>query len=257
MSASFSVVERRSRLPVPAKEAFAWHERPGAFERLLPPWERVEVLERSGGVQNGARTVLRLRTGPVWTRWEAVHRDYVPGRQFADEQVEGPFSRWVHLHRFEPDADGMSVLLDRVEFAPPFGAIGAASGMWVARPRIERMLAYRHRVLAGDLAAHHRFRDRPRLHVAITGATGLLGSLLEPFLTTGGHRVTRVVRGKPAEGEVGWDPAAGWMDAERLEGVDAVVHLAGENVGVRWTDERKRRIVDSRVDATRLRRRRI
>lgn len=209
-------------------------------------------MERSAGIQDGARTVLRVRIGPAWVRWSALHRDYFAGRQFVDEQVEGPFSHWMHLHRFEADAGGGSVLTDRIEFAPPFGTVGAATGMWVARPRIERMLAYRQRVVAGDLAAHARFNDRPRLHVAVTGATGLFGSMLLPFLTTGGHRVTRIVRGRPGEGEVGWDPATGWIDAERLEGVDAVVHLAGENVGARWTDERKRRIVESRVEGTRV-----
>ncbi len=252
MPSPFSVVERRARLPVPVEEAFAWHERPGAFERLTPPWERVEVLERSGGIRDGARTAIRVRAGPLSTRWVAVHRDFVPGRQFADEQVEGPFSHWIHLHRFDPAGPDASVATDRIEFAPPFGTAGVAAGMWVARPRIERMLAYRHRLLQGDLAEHARFRDRPRLHVAVTGASGLLGSALLPFLTTGGHRVTRMVRGKAGEGEVGWDPASGWIDAERLEGVDAVVHLAGENVGARWTAGRKRRMVESRVNGTRL-----
>jgi uncharacterized protein (TIGR01777 family) len=89
--------------------------------------------------------------------------------------------------------------------------------------------------------------------VAITGATGLLGRTLSAFLMTGGHRVTRVVRAAPGAGDVHWDPARGRIDAAGLEGVDAVVHLAGENVASgRWTPERKRRIRDSRVAGTRL-----
>src|SRR5262245_46945652 len=102
MPSPFLVVERQSRLPVPADEAFAWHARPGAFERLSPPWEHIEVLERSGGIEDGSRVVLRVRSGPVRMRWVAVHRDYVRDRQFVDEQVEGPFTHWAHLHRFEP-----------------------------------------------------------------------------------------------------------------------------------------------------------
>jgi uncharacterized protein (TIGR01777 family) len=252
MPSPFLVVERQSRLPVPAEEAFAWHARPGAFERLSPPWERTEVVERSGGIEDGARVVLRVRSGPLRVRWVAVHRDYVPDRQFVDEQVEGPFTHWAHLHRFEPLGADASIATDRVEFAPPFGTLGAASGMWVARPRIERMLAYRHRILPADLRDHARYRDRPRLRVAVTGATGLLGSALIPFLTTGGHTVMPVVRGRPRAGQIGWDPAAGRLDPEQLEGVDAVIHLAGENVGTRWTRERKQRIAESRVQGTRL-----
>jgi uncharacterized protein len=246
----FTIIERRSQLPVRADEAFDWHARPGALERLAPPWERLEVLERQGGIEDGGRTVLRVGVGPFRTRWVAVHRDYEPGRQFADEQTEGPFASWRHLHRFEPAGDG-SVAIDRIEYSPPFGTLGAAAE-FVARPRVERMLEYRHRVLAGDLAAHAAFRDRPRLHVAITGASGLLGTALTHFLTTGGHRVTPITRARGRSGAIHWDPARAEIDRAALEGVDAVVHLAGESVGRRWTAERKRRIHESRIEGTRL-----
>ena len=91
------------------------------------------------------------------------------------------------------------------------------------------------------------------LTVAVTGASGLLGRALVPFLTAGGHRVLRLVRRAPGPGEIGWDPSTGTIDAAALEGVDVVVHLAGENIaGGRWTAARKRRITASRLDGTRL-----
>ncbi len=124
--------------------------------------------------------------------------------------------------------------------------------MWLARPRAERMLEYRHETVRADLAAHHRFRDRAPLRVAITGASGLIGSALTPFLTTGGHTVTPVTRRRGSPNAIHWDPATGEIDAAAFEGLDAVVHLAGENVGMRWTAERKRRMWDSRVGGTRL-----
>ncbi len=255
MRSPFRIVERRVRLPVGAEEAFAWHARPGALERLSPPWERFEVLERRGGIEDGARVVARVGLGPARFRWVAVHRDHIPGRQFVDEQVEGPFSSWVHLHRFDPEGPDACVATDRIEYTPPFGTLGAAADMWVVHGRLERMLGYRHRLLPHDLDAHAEFRARPRLRVAITGASGLLGSTLAPFLTTGGHAVVPVVRRRAGadEGEaITWDPAAGRLDGERLRGVDAVVHLAGENIGTRWTEQRKRRIRDSRLGPTRL-----
>jgi uncharacterized protein (TIGR01777 family) len=252
MPSPFHVIERTSTLPVSAEEAFAWHERPGAFERLTPPWERVEVLARTGGIEDGARTTLRVHTGPVPLRWVAVHRDYIQGRRFVDEQAEGPFSHWVHQHLFEPIGPAASLYTDRIEFAPPFGTLGAAAGMWLARPRVERMLAYRHPMLREDLAAHARFPDQGPLQVAVTGASGMLGLALTPFLTTGGHRVTPVSRQARPGDAIRWDPASGAVDVSAFEGFDAVVHLAGENVGVRWTRERKRRIRESRVDGTRL-----
>jgi uncharacterized protein (TIGR01777 family) len=251
MPSSRAVVERSSRLPFPAEAAFAWHERPGAFERLTPPWEQVRVLERTGGIEDGARTVLRVG-GPIALRWVALHRDYEPGRQFADQQIEGPFARWTHLHRFEPDGPNACVLTDRIEYAPPLGHLGAAVDPVLIRPRLERMLAYRHELLPGDLKAHDRFADRQRLRIAVTGASGLIGSALVPFLTTGGHPVTRLVRRRAGAGEAMWDFDKGRIDAAKLEGLDAVVHLAGENIAARWTDVRRRRIKVSRVIGTRF-----
>jgi uncharacterized protein (TIGR01777 family) len=92
------------------------------------------------------------------------------------------------------------------------------------------------------------------MEVAITGAGGLIGSALVPFLRTGGHAVTRLVRRAPAaDDEIRWDPDRGAIDADALEGVDAVVNLAGENLGEgRWSERRKALFRDSRVDSTRL-----
>jgi hypothetical protein len=90
------------------------------------------------------------------------------------------------------------------------------------------------------------------LDVAISGASGFIGTALSASLRADGHRVLRLVRGGVTGGdEIGWDPDAGRIDAPALEGVDAVVHLAGEGIGEqRWTDEQKRRIRDSRVRGT-------
>jgi len=69
MAGSSEVIERSVMLPVGAEEAFAWHERPGALERLIPPWERIEVLERSDGITDGDRVVVRIHEGPIALRW--------------------------------------------------------------------------------------------------------------------------------------------------------------------------------------------
>jgi uncharacterized protein (TIGR01777 family) len=94
-----------------------------------------------------------------------------------------------------------------------------------------------------------------RLRVAVTGATGLVGGALWPALATAGHRVDRVSRRPPRPGttDIHWDPASGRLDAHALEGVDAVVHLAGESIAAgRWTAAVKARIRESRVEGTRL-----
>lgn len=91
------------------------------------------------------------------------------------------------------------------------------------------------------------------MSVAVTGSRGLVGSALVPFLTTEGHRVLRLVR-EAAGGPdaVRWDPASGIQDPARLARVDAVVHLAGENIAARrWTEAQKDAIRRSRVEGTR------
>jgi uncharacterized protein (TIGR01777 family) len=91
------------------------------------------------------------------------------------------------------------------------------------------------------------------MKVLISGATGLIGSALIPELESGGHQITRLTRSPGSGSDVGWNPDAGEIDTSRLEGHDAVVHLAGENIGEgRWTPEKKRRILESRAKGTRL-----
>ena len=101
------------------------------------------------------------------------------------------------------------------------------------------------------------------MHVAITGASGLLGTALSNVLRAGAHRVTGITRSDPGPGELQWSPAEGRIDPAGLRGIDAVVHLAGEKIGfadwsprsiaaARWTPEMKRRIIDSRVAGTSL-----
>jgi uncharacterized protein len=93
-----------------------------------------------------------------------------------------------------------------------------------------------------------------RVDVLVTGAHGLIGSALLPRLRADGHRVVRLVRGDP-EGadDVRWDPDAGTIHAAGLEGVDAVVHLAGAGIGdKKWTPARKQLILDSRIQGTDL-----
>ena len=91
------------------------------------------------------------------------------------------------------------------------------------------------------------------MRVIISGASGLIGSALSTALRGGGHDVVHLVRRPASAGEIQWDPAAGVLAADALDGADAVVHLAGAGIGDhRWTDEYKRELIDSRVKSTTL-----
>lgn len=244
--------EKRLPLPVPAVDAYGWHDQPGAFERLAPPWEPLEVL-MPPRLENGARAKFRMHFGPAHADWVARHEDVQPGQQFVDVQEQGPFASWRHAHVFE-QADAGAFLDDRIEYRLPMGALGeAVAGKWV-RSRLRRMFQYRHDVTRGDLLAHQNFGSAASLRVAVSGSSGLVGSALVPYLTTAGHHVAKMVRkGNSSAHEIQWNPQQQLLDIAALEGTDVVVHLAGESVfGDRWSATKRRRVLESRVDGTRL-----
>jgi uncharacterized protein (TIGR01777 family) len=181
----------------PLDEVFAWHARPGAIVRLMPPW--------------------------------------LPGR-VAAETAALP---WRHIHEFAALAPSSTRVTDHITTPLPDGLL---------RP----VMGYRHRQLTGDLAAHQwarQLRSEP-LTVAITGSSGLVGSALAALLTSGGHRVIRLVRRAPAgDSERRWDPDD--PDPGLLRGTGALVHLAGASIAGRFTAGHKRSIRASRMTPTR------
>ncbi len=249
-----SIFERTMRLPVPAVQAFEWHERPGALERLTPPWEKVRVVARSGdGLKPGAKVTLENRLGPLRLRWEAEHREYVFGKLFRDVALSGPFKRWDHRHEFLDTADGYSELRDRVAYALPGGAAGRWLGGGFVRGKLRALFGYRQAVTRDDLRFALDHVDAPTLRVLVSGASGLVGSALVPFLRTQGHTVLRLVRHTPSSSdEVFWNPDSGEVALDGAGEIDAVVHLAGAGIaGARWSEARKRLIRESRVRGTR------
>lgn len=254
MTGPMQHVEYRTVLPVSAAEAFAWHERPGALERLTPPWERVQVVQRGKNLQPGERVTVIVRIGPVSLPWVAEHRRYVPGVEFQDVQIKGPFAAFEHTHRMEPNGPLACTLVDAIDYRLPGGKLGRIAGDRMIRAKLGRMFRYRHAVTAADLALAAAHPEEPPMKILITGATGLVGEALIPFLTTQGHETFRLVRTMPAEpNDIPWNPVQGELSAARLEGLDAVVHLAGENIaGARWMPAVKQRLRDSRIESTNL-----
>ncbi len=236
---------KKSEMPVSAEQLFSWHENPCALERLTPPWNKVTVLRKDIGLKPGSEVHLKTHIGPIPVTWIARHSEYTAGMEFCDIQVSGPFAKWIHHHRMIPKNEKESYLEDKIEYQVRF-CLGAG----IAKRSIEQLFHYRHTVLRHDLEVQNSI-PTPPLTIAITGASGLVGSELTAFLRSAGHRVLPLVRKEPKEDEILWNINAGKIEAEKLEGVDAVIHLAGENIGSgRWTNEKKKRIEESRVRGT-------
>ncbi len=249
----------RSPMAVSAQELYEWHARPLAFHRLTPPWEDTRVVKQEGAFgTDGFRATVRTHiVGPLNGTWIAEMYDFQPGRRFQDRELKGPFAFFNHTHDFIPDTPTTSFLEDHIEYRPPFGIPGRVFGNGIVRKRLTKVFAYRHVVTASDLARHAKFAHKPRLTVAVTGSRGLIGSELVPFLTTGGHKVVRLLTGNAtppyADGTTwtAWNPNAP-IDPATLEGVDAVIHLAGDGVAEgRWNAAKKKKIMDSRAGPTR------
>ena len=221
-------------IDAPIDEVFSWHGRPGAIRRLSPPWQPVRVVQEASSLRDG-RAVLRL---PGGLRWVAQHSDYEPPHRFVDTLVSLPL-HWRHRHEFEAISPASTRLTDVVETPVP-GSL------------LDEMFRYRHRQLIGDLDAQRTLRAlQPEpLTVAVTGSSGLIGSALAAFLGTSGHAVVKLVRRERRSPEERmWDPGA--PDLGALDGVDAVVHLAGASIAGRFSAEHKALVRRSRIEPTR------
>jgi len=238
------MIERSSHVPASSAEVFEWFSRPGAIHRLLPPWLPVKVIQEAASLRDST-AVLGL---PGSLRWNAQHQasEFVENRKFVDKlEPEGlrglPLKavRWRHEHLFEDDGTDQTLVIDRIESNMPKG-------------QIRSMLDYRHRALAADLTAHQRAADaglKPQV-IAVTGASGLVGQALCAFLSTGGHRVIKLVRHTPsAPDERLWDPNN--PAPQLLQGCDALIHLAGASIFGRFTNAHRQAVLNSRIEPTR------
>ena len=246
-----------SDLPADVDLAFAWHDRPGALLRLLPPWQRIHVIGCEGGIRDGGRTTLTISVGPLRTRYVAEHHGFVLNQKFEDRQLHGPFRAFDHVHHFEALGERNTRLEDRIQFRLPRLLSNAVATARFKR-ELSRQFDYRHRTTIADLEHLARYPRARSLRVGITGASGMVGRQLSALLSTAGHEVVRFVRAGAQQSS--WLPgrAASWSVSDGVQNwdeagpLDAVVHLAGENVGAgRWTAARRARIRDSRIEGTR------
>lgn len=128
-------------IDAPIQTVFGFHERPDALLLLTPAFPPVRVVNKSGGLEPGSRVELRVGFLP----WVALHTAYEPNRLFVDEQIRGPFAKWIHRHEFE-DLGGKTRLTDRVEYLLPGGSFVNATFGWLVKIGLHNMFRHRHKV---------------------------------------------------------------------------------------------------------------
>jgi ligand-binding SRPBCC domain-containing protein len=128
------------------EKVFGFHLLPDAFERLVPPWEKVKIIQKADITRIGSRAIIESKLfGFFKVRWVAEHTRYEPPRMFEDVQISGPFKKWRHQHIVVPHAEG-AILKDEIEFEPPMSIIGRAVAPSIIVTKMEKMFAYRHEV---------------------------------------------------------------------------------------------------------------
>lgn len=251
VNSTTNLFEHHSDYPCTARQLHDWHSRFGALERLLPPWEKTKIVSRIGGIDPGGRVVLKMSSGPFPFHFHAHHVENVPGAMFRDVQEKGPFASWSHSHFFTDNTSG-SHLYDKVEYSLPLGKRLPTFLKNHVHKSLQQVFHHRESIISEDIKVHLRCSSKP-LNILISGASGVIGRELIPFLTTGGHKVWTLVRRSPdpKKYEIYWDPENHNLDTSQLPKLDAVIHLAGEYIGLsRWSEEKKQRVISSRVEGT-------
>ena len=243
---------KKSEFPVSVEELFAWHERPGAFARLAPPWQSVELVKHEGGIRDGAKVHVQTKVGGIAQTWKMRHEGYIANERFIDVMESGPFSSWKHQHLFsEGPSEHSSILEDKLEIKPLGGAVGDWLQSGFVHSELEPVFNYRHTLKREDLKRAKTLGDLAFSgKVLITGVTGMVGRAVAAYLQTRGYHVLGVSRSRrgpwPGLETVAWDPAKTTIDPSALEGVEAVINLAGESILGVWSHEKTRRIKASR-----------
>ena len=247
-------IEFSQVIPCDSQYLYDWHNMPKALSRLIPPWEKVRVKKHPSTLINESEVNIDLLMGPLSLNWDLKIHDVVEGKQFCDSQVKGPFKEWTHRHEMREMNDSNSLLVENVNFKMPvFHSLGSK---YFAIDKLKKLFQYRFQVISNDIKRHFKYKGRKAMKILVSGATGLVGKALTEFLESGGHEVLKLSRSEAhKDDQLNWTPPdndfAGSVDQEKLEGLDAVVHLAGENIASkRWSVEQKEKIKNSRVLGT-------
>ena len=226
-------------LPFDREFVWDWHTRKGAAARLIPPFFPMHPVKEAERLSDGTTTYSL----PAGLRWVSRHdlSAYRRGHRFSEVCVSSPIrsiADWRHTHSFA-DVEGGTLITDDIHTRAPSGPL-------------KSFLAYRQHQLLGDLSFLSRIAalvDAPPLTVGVTGSRSLIGRAVTAQLRTAGHTVVQIVREKMRPGRRLWEPFHPAKDL--LDGIDVVVHLAGESMLGRFNEDHKKAIRDSRIVPTR------
>jgi uncharacterized protein len=208
-----SVFIKSTKIPATNKDAFEYHAREGALERLVPPWSILTVTSHEGNIRDGAISTFKVSLGLIGFKWTAALFGYLQDRQFQDKMVKGLFQSWIRTHPFISDEIGYSIIEDKIAYSPPFGKLGPILLNNTIQNNLNQLFHYRHRILSNDINLWKIAGRSKGQKILITGSHGLIGSSLIPLLTAAGeHKITRLARplsnrSNTNSHSIVWDPS--------------------------------------------------
>lgn len=225
-------IEFSALMPCDSDFLYRWHTMPRAINRLTPPWENIAIIEQPKTLAKDQKVHIKLE-GLI--DWKLKILDLEEGKSFSDTQISGPFSSWTHEHSMQAINSTSSLLVERINFKLPI--LNFSLGEIFIESKLRPLFNYRFKTMLNDLRMHYMNKDTKPMKILISGSSGLVGSALVDFLSSGGHKVSRLLRNE--------------TNQEKLEGYDVIIHLAGENIAnKRWTEDQKEKISKSRIDGT-------
>lgn len=237
-----------SYLKFAPKSVCGWHLRFGAAARLTPPWKKAHTLREEGKLNEDRKRFIKCSVMGLEFNWVDRFTDYAPDSTFTTELVKGPLPRCRHIRTFDPEERG-TIMSDELHYRPPGGVLGQTLLAGYIGWQLRQLFRFRHRRAMYDLTQIDPYKNKGSLKVAISGASGDIGQNLAAFLNAGGHEVWRLVRRKPYPNtrEIFWNPDTQEIDSRKLSDMDAVIHLAGLNIGEEgWSSARKSLLLNNR-----------
>jgi ligand-binding SRPBCC domain-containing protein len=142
-----------SLIDAPVEVVWNFHERPDILNLLTPPWQPIQVIHRTGGLEVGAFSEVIIFVGPIPLKWLAVHTEYDEYHLFTDEQREGAFEYWRHRHQFTAE-NHKTLLTDDIDFSLPGGFLSNFFASWVVMMQLDQIFRYRHAITQRECKIH-------------------------------------------------------------------------------------------------------
>ncbi|HIC76357.1 MAG TPA: TIGR01777 family protein [Candidatus Dadabacteria bacterium] len=248
-------------------EIFSWHTGLMALERITPPWDNIEVLNKISSDKiflKGGELTLKQRILPfLYLNWTVVHKNYQQNKIFEDHLTKGPLKLWEHKHHFKKLGLKKTRIIDEINFSH---WINLKSLNEYTLRRLKKSFDYRYDILSYDLSMLKKNLNKEI--VLITGGTGNIGSHLVPHLNSLGYKIILLKYNKESSNEyefkklplethdilkIEWNPYSKKtivLPNEISKRIKFLINLSGENIFGLWTKAKMKKIIESRLIST-------